>query len=358
MTLPVALSPGDQVYKYTLKKQLGDGSFGEVWLAHDQGVKNDIAVKFLDASKVAVGKLLKEAEVGYRTNHQNLATIHYADVIDYNGAALVAVAMDYFPNGSVVGQVCAGNFVPITNAVSQTIGILRGLEYLHELDTLHNDIKPQNILVGPNGEGVLTDYGIAERTNGAATAKPAAAYRLHKAPEVIQKKQIGVRTDIYQVGMTLFRLVNGLGTVRDKLALLGPTEFEQLVQQGKLITASDYQLFVPNALRRIIAKAISKDPAGRYQSALEMRRALERLSFRGVWKIDGTGDFAGEDQTCRYRVALEPMRGGKFRFSAFRTRKTSGAESRAGKYCATGLTNQAALKVQQKFMCAVVEGKL
>jgi eukaryotic-like serine/threonine-protein kinase len=358
MTLPVSLSPGEQVYKYTLQKQLGDGSFGEVWLARDQGVNSDFAVKFLDASKVAPGKLLKEAEVGYRTNHGNLVTVHYADVIDYDGTPLVAVVMDYFPNGSVLNQVCAGNFVPIQIATAQTIGILRGLEFLHEQGTLHNDIKPQNILVGPNGEGVLTDYGIAERTNGAATAKPAAAYRLHKAPEVIQKKQIGVRTDIYQVGMTLFRLVNGLGTVRDKLALLGPTEFEQLVQRGKLITAADYQLFVPNTLRRIIAKAISKDPADRYQSALEMRRALERLSLRGVWKIDGTGDFAGEDQACTYRVVLESMRGGKFRFTAFRTRKKSGAESRVGKYCATGLTNQAALKSQQKFMCAVVEGKL
>lgn len=357
MALPVPLASGDQVYKFTIQDRIGGGSFGEVWLAHDQTIKKDVAIKFLDASHVSIDDLLKEAVVGHRAGHANLVTVHYADVLKYNGANLVAVAMDYFPNGSILKRVTPGNFVPIQLAVKQVIDILRGLEYLHELGTLHNDIKPQNILIGPNGEGVLTDYGISEVTSAGTPAKPSASYKLHKAPEVVSKGEIDVLTDIYQVGMTMFRLINGIGLVRDKFRMLGEMQFRARAAAGTLIRNTDYQPFVPNAVRRIVAKAIDADSGQRYQSALEMRRALEKLSLAGSWSVDPTGQYVGEDNARTYRVITEPMRGARFRFTTFQTLRKSGKEMRFGKFSGTGLTQAEVERLKRKAMCAVVEGK-
>ena len=266
--------------------------------------------------------------------------------------------MDYYPNGNALSQVCPGNFVPIKVAVSQIIDILRGLEYLHELDTLHNDIKPQNILVGPNGEGILTDYGISERTSGGASTKPGASYKLHKAPEVFLKNEIDPLTDVYQVGITLFRLINGLGLIRAKRDTLGETEFRRRVLEGKLIMPSDYQPFVPGALRRVITKAINPDPAQRFQSALQFRRALERLSLSGSWSVDATGEYVGEDKACTYRAALESNKSGSIDFTVWKKYKKSGREVKAAKHGATGLAKKAAERLRQTFMCSVVEGRI
>ena len=168
MALPFPTAPGDVIYKFQLLKRVGGGNFGEVWLAHDRAIQCDVAVKLIDASQATIGELLQEAVVGNRAGHPNLVKVHYADVVNVNGHDVVAVAMDYHPNGSVVSQACAGNLVRIDLAVSQIIDVLRGLEHLHEQGTLHNDIKPNNILVGAKGEGILTDYGISVVTDGKA----------------------------------------------------------------------------------------------------------------------------------------------------------------------------------------------
>src|SRR5690606_10037472 len=103
-----------------------------------------------------------------------------------------------------------------------------------------------NILIGANDQGILSDYGISEATGGAASIRPGASYKLHKAPEVVSSNEISAATDIYQVGLTAFRLINGLGLVRDKWSALGQAEYQNRVVTGDLIAAEDYLPFVPN----------------------------------------------------------------------------------------------------------------
>ncbi|MCY4657783.1 MAG: serine/threonine-protein kinase [Gammaproteobacteria bacterium] len=354
--LPINLLPGTQVYKYTLDRKIGEGQFGVVWLAHDQTIKMDYAVKFLDTTTASIGDLLKEAEVGHRTGHENLASVHFADVVDFQGDNLVLVVMDYYSRGSVLGEICSGNFVPVQTAVSLLTDILRGLEYLHEQKVVHNDIKPTNILISNKGEAVLTDYGISVAIQGGISAKPPAAYMLHKAPETIFKNEVSPKSDIYQVGMTAFRLINGIGLVRDKLNTLGSAEFKQHIRGGKLISNNDFQPFVPNHLRQIIKTAINADPDQRFGSAQQMRRKLEKLTLHGSWTQDEAGEFKGEDANNEYRFEVHPMHGGKFNFTAFRKYKSSRRETRFTKYCCKQLTVQEIQRAKKNFMSAVVVG--
>lgn len=348
---------GDQLYKYQLQHHIGGGHFGEVWLAHDLTLARDVAIKILDESMAPVAEHLNEAKVGNRLEHANVIHVHYADVVTTPSGNVVVIAMDYHPNGSATTQLNPSNFMPMTEAIRITIDILRGLEYLHESGLFHNDVKPSNILVGPRGEGILTDYGISCASPGLKPAKAPNAYVLHKAPETIATGNITLLTDIYQVGITLFRLLNGIGTIRDLRSSVGNAKFEELKAKGKLPRKQDYLPFIPPSVARVIAKATKADPADRFQSALEMRRALEAIALAGYWTTDATGDYLGVSGNQTFRFSQEKNNHG-YKFDAFRTRLESGNETRVAKMSGSKLTSEELKKHMKSFMLSVVNGDL
>ncbi|MCP5220754.1 MAG: serine/threonine protein kinase [Zoogloeaceae bacterium] len=348
---------GDRLYKYQLQRHIGGGNFGEVWLAHDLTLARDVAIKILDESMASVAEHLNEAKVGNRLDHANVIHVHYADVVATPPGDVVAIAMDYHPNGSVTTQLNPSNFLPMTEAIRITIDILRGLEYLHESALFHNDIKPSNILIGPRGEGILTDYGISCASPGLRPTKAPDAYILHRAPETTASGNITLSTDIYQVGLTLFRLLNGVGTIRDLRNGVGSTLFEELKAKGKVPRTQDYLPFIPPSVARIIARATKADPDDRFQSALEMRRALEAISLCGYWTTDATGEYLGVSGNQTFRFSQEKTVHG-YKFNAFRTRLDSGSETRVAKMSGSKLNTEELKKYRRAFMLSVVNGGL
>lgn len=346
---------GDRLYKYQLQRHIGGGNFGEVWLAHDLTLARDVAIKILDESMASVAEHLNEAKVGNRLEHANVIHVHYADVVATPFGNVVAIAMDYHPSGSATTQLNPSNFLPMTEAIRITIDILRGLEYLHESGLFHNDIKPSNILIGPRGEGILTDYGISCVSPGLKPAKAPNAYTLHMAPETIVSGNITLSTDIYQVGLTLFRLLNGVGTIRELLNSVGNTLFGDLKAKGKVPRKQDYLPFIPTSVARVIATATKADPADRFQSALEMRRALEAIPLAGYWTTDATGDYLGVSGNETFRFSQEKTVHG-YKFSAFRTRLESGNETRVAKMSGSKLNSDELKKHRKAFMLSVVNG--
>lgn len=151
------------------------------------------------------------------------------------------------------------------------IHILRGLEYLHENGYYHCDIKPNNILIGDNGEYILSDYGITCYSPTHIAVQPRQCYLPHISPETINKNTYDVRTDIYQLGLTAFRLFNGISEIKSDFLSNGDA-FKNFVLSGKVVTDNKYSPYVPKKIRRVISKAIAVNPDERYQSALEMRR--------------------------------------------------------------------------------------
>jgi len=357
LTLPPSflLNSGDQLYKYQLQARLGGGGFGDVWLAHDHSISRDVAVKIL-ALNVTIDERLQEARIGNHLDHQNLVKMHYADIVQHNGVDVVIIAMDYHSNGSIMNGINACNFMPIPDVIRFMIDILRGLEYLHELNLYHSDIKPQNILIGTSNQGVLTDYGISCHSPVGCTAPHRGFYKLHAAPEVLQNGQVSVQTDIYQVGLTTFRLLNGLGTIRDKFNSLGESDYYQLVQQGKVVQSADYLPFIPRNLKSVINKAIHVNPTSRFQSALQMRRALERLSYPGYWTCDSSGGFIGLIANNEFRFEEQPKVGRLFDFIAVKKNKFTGRETRISKYSTKNVTRLQADEMKRDFMQWVVSG--
>ncbi len=340
--------------KYRPIQPIGRGSFGEVWLAQDQAVNHEYAIKVLNAG-IGIDQRLREAQVGHAFTHNNLVRVHQADVTT---DGKVVIAMDYFPDGSITTLANPGNFLPLPTALRTVIDMLQGLEHLHLHNFFHNDVKPQNILRGPQGQAKLADYGIVGISANGAPVQPSSWYVLHAAPETIAGNGIEARTDIFQTGLTLFRLLVGLGVLEAKFNLLGNVRYQDALATGSLITRTDFPPMIPNSVCRAILTSIDPDPAKRFQSALDMRRALEKLSFIGYWTVDATGMLTGEDNRHTYRFEHIYAAGSNASVAAYKTKKASGRETRIAYFTRKNLSNSGANNLVASFIKAVVDGRV
>ena len=344
-----------QVYKYKLQRRIGFGSFGEVWLANDNAVAHDYAIKILKPG-IPVHERLREAHIGHGLTHNNLVRVHQADVVNLGGHDLVIIAMDYLAEGAITKLANPSGFTRLPDVIRLGSDILRGLEYLHGQNFFHNDVKPENVLIGPQAQGMLTDYGIVGISADGSPVPPPNSYKIHSAPEVVNKKGINAQTDVFQVGMTLYRMLVGLGSLREKFVKFGEQQYYQAVCNASLVTASDFPSFVPARLKRIVLNAIAPDVTERYSCALEMRRELEKLNCGGYWTVEPSGLFVGHTGAYQFRFEHNKRLGNRYDVVAFKKSKSTQRETRFTKFCATGVTSIQSKKHLDRFVKSVVEG--
>lgn len=195
---------------YELKQHLGQGSFGDVWLAHNLLADIDVAIKFygtLDAK--GLDDFRNEFKVAYKLRHPNLLNINHFDVFG-NCPYLV---MPYCANGSVTQHI---GKMPESEVWKFVLDVSAGLEFLHcqEPPIVHQDIKPDNILITSDGRYVISDFGISRsfrtkmsRTNNNVSTSGTIAYM---GPERFSEKPLVVlASDIWAFGMTLYELITG-----------------------------------------------------------------------------------------------------------------------------------------------------
>lgn len=225
------------------------------------------------------------------------------------------------------------------------------------MNFIHNDVKPANVLIGPRNQGMLTDYGIVGITDDKGRAVlPSGFYRIHAAPEIYGAERVTEKVDIFQAGLTLFRMAVGLDTLQQKFNTLGERAYYAAVKQGNLVSSSDFPAHVPSRLRKIIQKAIQPNLGKRYQSALEMRRELEKLHYPGHWTVTEDGDFVGDNGNYRYRYEMVEKERNKYDIEAFKRYKKTGRETRVREYCCSNVANTIARRTAEKFIKTVVEG--
>tara|TARA_R110000751_G_scaffold307929_1_gene436352 strand:- start:8922 stop:9986 length:1065 start_codon:yes stop_codon:yes gene_type:complete len=351
----MAFKSGDILYKFTLIKSLG-GNFGEVWQASDNSINKEVALKILEPTLEPIAKLLDEARIGNKFNHKNLLSIHYADVASVGGKTYTLIAQEYFKNGDVTNHLNLKNFLPLPQVLKLLQEVLFGLEYLHNGGFYHNDIKPGNILLDDQHCAVLADYGISGYSPSATPIVPKNAYKVHSAPETATGAgQISIYSDLFQVGCTAYRLLNGISNLKNEFNKMGPASYEDEKLKGKIPNIKKYEAFVPTRLKTIINKSLKIDPLDRFGSALEMRRKLEKLVFAGYWTTDSSGDLLGIGKNYNYQFSIVPTSGNLFDFVPTKTSLKSGKTTNVSNFRDKGLSNKRTVELRDKYITWVIE---
>ncbi len=249
---------------YTLIKRIGRGGFGEVWLAERRAkfVTTKVAVKLPLEEQIDHEAIKHEAVLWEQASgHPNVLPIIDAD--EYDGQ--IVIVSEYAPDGSLEEFLKKTHALSVRTAVELTMGILSGLEFLHNKKIIHRDIKPANILLQGDTPR-LADFGISRVMKTTSVSVNMSGTPSYMAPEAFDRKR-NEQTDIWSVGVILYQMLKG--------SLPFPQE-NMTDLLGAVIMGVPEPLPepLPPRLREIVFKALAKKSEERYSQTREMRDDL------------------------------------------------------------------------------------
>lgn len=278
---------------FDLIREIGtDGRNSKAYVAHDHQLDAEIVVKEVKkASLNSSADFFGESKLLYASAHPNVVQIHYA----CQDSDAIYLAMPYYRKGSVKGLMNT-RALSVREIVTLGCQMLSGLHNIHSKRLVHFDIKPDNILLSDRGEALLSDFGLARRMNLRGVAEQDRFYVRMIPPEGMAGHEHDVTFDIYQVGLTLYRMCNGNVDFEAQFAAFGGATFDRdgfrfAVRNGRFPKRADFLPHVPNRLRRIVQKCLETDPTKRFQTALEVSNALAEVDGATLdWYFSRTGD--------------------------------------------------------------------
>src|ERR1700761_3756644 len=261
--------------RYRLLSVIGHGGMGVVWRGRDELLNRDVAVKEIlwphltdEEQQVASRRAVREAQMAGRLSHHNVVRIY--DIVEEDGHP--SIVMELLPYRSLRDAIREDGPLPPAEVARVGLGVLGALRAAHAEGILHRDVKPANILIGPDGRVVLTDFGIARATDsptltnsGALLGSPS-----YIAPERAMGQRMlgasGVPGDLWGLGASLYTAVEGQppferGSALATLTAVVADTLEQPVLAGPLA--------------EVIEGLLRKDPARRL-SADEVEQMLRR----------------------------------------------------------------------------------
>jgi serine/threonine protein kinase/tetratricopeptide (TPR) repeat protein len=275
--------PAQLVSHYRILGPLGSGGMGVVYRAEDTTLHRTVALKFLSEQSANDPKLYerlrREARTASALNHPNICTIY--EVGEDSGEFFIS--MEYV-EGHTLAEVIHQGPLPTATVLRYSRQLASALAHAHDRGILHGDLKPHNIIVTPEGDAKILDFGLARRTNpefdrqtletrftdsklGLGGTLP------YMAPEQIEGRPASARTDIWSFGVMLYEMLTR------KRPFQAETHYQLC---NSILRDSPYPLpaHLPGGLSTIVFRCLEKEPARRYQRASEVRAALEALAPR------------------------------------------------------------------------------
>lgn len=257
--------------RYRLHRPLGSGGFATVWLARDERLERDVAVKVLPRERIVGGRFEREARAAARLAHPGVVTLYEASVDD-DGAYLVSELV----RGPTLDQLLESGRLSDQDVVMIGMALCDALMHAHAQGVVHRDVKPSNVLVPdrpstPAGMAKLTDFGVARVIGGDSLTRTGdvvgtAAYM---APEQAEGREAGVAADLYSLALVIYEALTGVNPVRtssaDRRARRLAIHLPPLRRQRRDL---------PRELGQGIDLALRPRPRER-GSVAELRRALE-----------------------------------------------------------------------------------
>ena len=282
--------PGTEIAGYRIESLIGRGGMAVVYRAEDLRLGRKVALKLLTPqladSEQFRQRFIRESRLAASLDHPNIVPIYEAGEAD----GQLFIAMRYVVGSDLKGLLAdQGGQLPLDRTLRLFGQIGNALDSAHRAGLVHRDVKPANILVAGRGARVgtrrddhvyLTDFGLTKRTSELTGGLTGTGHFLgtvdYVSPEQIQGKPVGAGTDIYALGCVLYECLTGQLPFRrdDDAALL----WAHLVETPPPVTGIRPE--VPAAVDAVVARAMAKDPADRYQSCEELLQDLE-TALRG-----------------------------------------------------------------------------
>lgn len=264
---------GRKLGQYRLLEHVASGGMGSVYRAVDETLDREVAIKLFDADFDDPERFRTEATTIARFNHPGIATVyelfqdeHWVMVMEFIRGETLQQLLDR------LGRLTA------EYAADVCMQALTALAYSHQMGVIHRDLKPSNLMITTSGVVKIMDFGVA-RVMGSAHHTQAGftmGTPAYMAPEQVKGEPLDARTDLYAMGIILFRLLTG------RLPFDGKTPFaiahSHLSEAPQSVRLLNPQL--PEWTEQILARALAKSPDDRFQSADEFRHALKRALIR------------------------------------------------------------------------------
>ncbi|MCV7104961.1 serine/threonine-protein kinase [Mycolicibacterium chitae] len=270
---------GTVIAGYTIERKLGAGGMGTVYLARHPSLPRSDALKVLSAEFSADpqfrARFRREADLAAGLDHPNVVRVYTRGETD---DGRLWMAMQYV-EGTDAGAVLDAGPMDPARAVHIVAEVAKALDYAHSRKLLHRDIKPANfLLAGPAGPAervLLADFGIARAADDAtrltATGSMVATVA-YASPEAVEGRPLDHRSDLYSLGCALFRML----TDRTPFQGVGPMSAVMMAHVMRPPPrVSEVAPWVPPGFDAVIATAMAKDPAARYQSARDLALAAQ-----------------------------------------------------------------------------------
>ena len=256
---PLEAGPIERWGHLRLLDRVGAGAFGEVYRAWDTRLDREVALKLLPArtgADDASSPIMEEGRLLARVHHPNVATIYGAELIDDR----VGLWMEFVHGRTLEELLRSGHQFSLYEVVEIGLQLCRAVSAVHVAGLLHRDIKAQNVMRAHDGRVVLMDFGTGGER--AAVSRHAAGTPLYQAPEIFAGQPATTRSDVYSVGVLLYRLLTGAYPVHaDSLDSLRHAHADNARTDLQALRPD-----LPAALVLIVRRALAADPDKRYAS--------------------------------------------------------------------------------------------
>lgn len=263
----------DTIGRFRIDERLGAGGMGDVYKGFDPSLKRHVAVKTVRVEMEGpeyIERLYREAQACARLQHPHIVTVY--EVGEFSGG--VFIAMEYLKGQSLSAAIADGRLL-LRDKLTILVQILDALAHAHEEQVIHRDIKPRNVHLLPDGSIKLLDFGLArvESTDPITRTGLVMGTPHYASPEQLRAERVDARSDIFSMGALAYELLEGTRPFEaDSISAV----LIKVLSDPPAAARGAWRDAFPE-LELILQRALAKSPEERFQSARDMRVALEAL---------------------------------------------------------------------------------
>ena len=279
------LSPGVRLGVYEIISSLGVGGMGEVYLANDTRLGRRVALKVLPSALAGEGdrrrRLEREAQAAARLNHPNIVTLHSLE----EAGGITFLTMEYV-EGDPLSALIPDTGMPLARLLPVAIAIADAVATAHRAGIVHRDLKPANVmLTSASSRAKVLDFGLARLHGGLTDAQSATSTTpisdvgqivgtvAYMSPEQAEGRELDARSDIFSLGVMLFEMATG------RRPFVGDSSISVItsILRDTPPAVSEVKPGLPMEFARVVRRCLQKEPDRRYQTAVDLRNALEEV---------------------------------------------------------------------------------